>query len=175
MCRTSKKYSSICESSDFWRQKIWKDFQVKYSGKETKEYYKRLKTIKEYKEHCHKMILNGVVNKNELVLDIFDREYFGDPKDLLVYRFITAKFLAKGAGIPDYYEAIYDRYRLKDFYEELERSSEFTEEEFIIFMKLLDEIKKYANQFQNAYINAMLRGDIPFDVTWEKLCDYEFY
>jgi len=175
-CLASPKLAFVCNSKDFWRKKIWKDYQLRDISENPKESYKMLKRIKENKEHCNSLILNGAVKKNDLVLDTINEYYFSEnPKDLITYIFITSKILGKGSGIPGYYENFYDKYRLDKVYTELERSENFTEDEFQIFMYLLDKIKKYGMKFERDYIDAMIRGDIPFDVTWGKLCKYDFY
>jgi len=175
LCRSSKRFANLCNSEVFWRKKIYNDFQINYQEKDTKEAYKRFTMIKENKEHCHKLVKKRIVNPDAFILDIVEDQYFKNYSDFLVYRFLTAKLLGKGAAIPLYYEKLYDRYRINEIYDKIERSGQFRVDDFYIFMGLLEQVKKNSFQFVKAYINAMIRGDIPFDVTWNQLCNYDFY
>lgn len=169
LCRTSERFNTIvCNSDKFWKQKLWKDYKI--NSKISKTTYKNI--IKN-SARCNNLLLTGKVKKDNFVLDSYTDEYFRSNDDYLVYIFLIAKLLNKGEGIPDYFEGLYDRY-IEKINPQIHRGEHFSEKDFEEFIKLLKYVKTFGN-FENSYIEMMIKGDIPFDVTWENLCNYNIY
>jgi len=168
LCRSGKKYSKICDSKDFWYQKLWKDYKVK--SKDPKSTYER---IVKNRKHCNNLLILGKVNPNDFILDGYTDEYFNNYNDFLVYRYLVSKLLAKDEGIPEYFEGLYDRY-IERINPSLERGKSFSIEDFEEFVRLLNSLKTFGS-FENSYIKRMITGEIPFDTTWGNLCNYILY
>jgi len=169
LCQTSKKYKYICDSQNFWRRKLQKDFKVNEEIN-PKHKYKVLKN----KEICNQKVLNG---KRGYVLNEISEDNFQDKDDYLIYVFLIAKLLEKGENIPNYYKGLYDKYIEKINYKygnKIVRDTEFpSAEEYQIFLDLLEKAK--VTPFQKAYIDGILyRGVIP-NVTWNELCELPLY
>jgi len=166
LCQVNKQINQkICASKDFWKQKLWKDYNL--TSENPKAVYENL-------DKCNQLLLKGGVIPNGIVLNSYSEEYFNNKDDYLVYLFLIAKILNKDEEIPEYFEGIYDRYNIKNIYPQIERTEVFTEKDYEVFLKLLGQIKSFGN-FEKSYINSMLRGDVPFSVTWEQLCQIPFY
>jgi len=174
-CLLSKRFNElICESSDFWRIKLFQDFNFKTEEKNTKKIYQ---DILENKNYCNRLLLEGKVKEDQFVINSLDslfeqKEY----EDYLVFLFLRSKILDIGETIPNYFDGIYNKYIKSINYKygnKITKSSDFNVEEIEIFINILKKIK--GNNFENAFIQRMINGDIPLTILWKDICETPVY
>ena len=171
LCRSSST-SFICQSDVFWAKKLRKDYGI--VGVENPKL--AYKNIPIFKDHCKNLLKRKVVNSYDIVLENIDKDYFSEFYDYLVFKYLLSKILERGKGLENYYIVEYNKvYRNPKYGAYLSDKHNLTYDEYMIFMELLQEIKKNGYSFDRAYIEGMVRADIPFDVRWGNLCNYNIY
>lgn len=171
LCRSSST-SFICYSDVFWAKKLKKDYGL-VGVKNPKQAYKN---IPGFRSHCKNLVLKRTVESYNIVLENINSDYFTEFYDYLVFKYLLSKILGKGKGLENYYIVEYNKvYKNPRYGEYLSKDSELTYDEYRVFIHLLNSIKQKANTFERGYIDGMIRGDIPFDVNWGKLCNYNIY
>lgn len=173
LCRSSST-SFICYSDVFWTKKLKKDYGI-IGVSNPKEAYKNIPT---FKKHCKNLINTNVVNGYSFVLEMIDSDYFNNVNNYVVFKFLLNKILSKGIGLANYYIIEYNKISTTNIYKSMiSTDPELSYDEYMLFKKLLNDIRnsEKSNSFEKAYIDGMIRGDIPIFTNWKELCQYDIY
>lgn len=174
LCRTSKKLSFLCESKEYWKLRLLQDYKIVDNVNPKYEY----KQIGENSDQCNMLLLAGEKKEEDYVLDMFNtNEYFKRKIDFLAYRFILNKLLDRKQET-----LYYDNFLRHSEYSDTIEDNDFpSQEEYQLFLSLLNEIKKklYMGSFRIGYdvgiLNSIQRGTITPDIKWGELCQTPFY
>ena len=173
LCQSSST-AFICYSDVFWSKKLKQDYGI--SGvKNPKEVYKNIPI---FKEHCKNLISKKIVDQDNIVLYDINGDYFDEFSNYIVFKYLLGKILSRGAGLSNYYIVEHNKIPNWSPYKQMiSADQELSYDEYKIFINLLTVIKKspYTNSFEGAYIDMMIKGNIPFDVKWGQICNYNIY
>ena len=177
LCRSSST-AFICYSDVFWAKKLEKDYGIVGVNNPKQAY----KNIPIFREHCKILVERKVVDGYNFVLEDITPEYFDDFNDYVVFKFLLSKILNRGAGLVNYYNIEHNKIPDTHVYKPMiTPNSQLSYGEYMIFKKLLSDITKsrymntFPNSFEKAYIDMMIRGDIPLFIKWGELCKYNIY
>lgn len=191
LCGTSRKFRRvICENDDFWRNLLRRDFNIDRFVNNPRQFYElNRQNMINNRNYCE--YLNNLSSGDGFIKPYLEQlpAYMADINDLFVFNYIIGKIFNHGESIPDYFEATYDRYLLNInpiYGNRVHRGSELKREESDLLTEILirvrDERRDAYNQhgqdvdnFIRAFLDGILRREIPYDVKLGDLCRYRLY
>lgn len=183
LCESSKKLKAICADKSFWRSKLIEDYGMESSEtsslSDPKNTYNQ---ILENKHFCNERNLNTNPTAPAIYYLSFE-DNFTSKNDYKVFSFLARKiitFLTEDPWDKNYYENYYETNiaPVNEEYGNIITLGEPSKEEFDLIFDLLERITKNESiddVFTKSLAASFIRGEIPLEILWEELCQYNIY
>jgi len=179
LCRSSVKFSKICNDKNFWYRKLKQDFDI--PSLQTKDPKRVYKEIIENRRYCNEHNLTSHPNGSP-ILHLTNPENFTNQNDGYVFRFLINKIFEKLSPSNEFSAGvlwIYNKYisEINHLYGNILTLKSPSEAEFNLFDKLLKKIADdpQIDTFSRSLALAFYEKIFPVDIIWEELCQYKLY